>query len=143
MSSTDVARENVEAFNAGDWDRFGATLADQCVYDELATRRRLEGRDAIVEANRGWKEAFPDAHGTIESATADNGTVTLEITWEGTQTGPLHMPTGDLPPSSRHAVVKAVEVFQMDGDRIRESHHYFDLMTLLDQVGAMPAGASA
>src|SRR5438045_722782 len=105
MSSTDVAREQIEAFNAADWDRFRATLADGSVYDELATQRHLEGEDAIIDANRGWKEAFPDAHGTVESAVADNGTVTLEITWEGTQTGPLHTPTGDIPPSSKHVVV--------------------------------------
>jgi steroid delta-isomerase-like uncharacterized protein len=143
MSSTDVAREQIEAFNAGDWDRFRATLATDSVYDELATQRHLEGQDAIIDANRGWKEAFPDAEGRVERAMADNGTVTLEITWEGTQTGPLHMPTGDIPPSSKHVEVKAVEVFEIEGDRIREAHHYFDMMGLLQQVGATPSGAAA
>lgn len=143
MSSTDVARENVEAFNAGDWERFKATLAAECVYDELATQRHIEGQDAIVDANRGWKEAFPDAHGTIERTMADDGTVTVEVTWEGTQTGPLHTPGGDIPPSSRHVTVKAVEVHQMDGDKIRETHHYFDMMGMLQQIGAMPAGTAA
>jgi steroid delta-isomerase-like uncharacterized protein len=143
MSTTDVAREQVEAFNADDWDRFRATLSTDSVYDERATQRRLEGQDAIIDANRGWKEAFPDAHGTVERALADNGTVTLEITWEGTQTGPLHMPTGDIPPSSRHVVVKAVEVFDFENDKIRESHHYFDMMGLLQQVGAVPSGTAA
>jgi steroid delta-isomerase-like uncharacterized protein len=143
MSTTDVARENVEAFNAGDWDRFRATLAGDCVYDELATQRHMEGQDAIIDANRGWKEAFPDAHGSVESAMADNGTATLEITWEGTQTGPLHTPGGEIPPSSRHVEVKAVQVFQLEGDKIREVHHYFDMMGLLQQVGAMPAGTAA
>src|SRR5204862_573686 len=101
------------------------------------------GEDASIDANRGWKAAFPDAHGTVESAVADNGTVTLEITWEGTQTGPLHTPTGDIPPSSKHVVVKAAEVFRMEGDRIREAHHYFDMMGMLAQLGAMPAGTAA
>jgi len=141
MSSTDVARQNVEAFNAGDWDGFRETLADECVYDEPATRRHLEGQDAVLEANRGWKQAFPDAHGTIERAMAENGTVTLEITWEGTQTGPLRTPAGEIPPSSRHVTVKAAQVFEIEGDRIRETHHYFDLMGMLEQVGAVPAGA--
>jgi steroid delta-isomerase-like uncharacterized protein len=136
MTSIDVARANVEAFNAGDWDRFSATLAEECVYDEPATQRHLEGLDAVLDANRGWKEAFPDAKGRVERAMADDGTVTLEITWEGTQSGPLHMPTGDIPPSNRHVVVKAAQVFDVQGDKIREAHHYFDLMGLLEQVGA-------
>ena len=107
MTSTDVARANIEAFNTGDWKRLAATFADKCVYDELATHRRLEGQEAIVEANRGWKDAFPDAKGRIERAMADNGTVTLEITWQGTQLGPLHMPTGEIAPSNRRINIKA------------------------------------
>ena len=143
MSSVDVAREQVEAFNAGDWERLRATIADDSVYDELATQRHVEGQDAIIDANRGWKEAFPDAKGRIERAAAEDGTVTLEITWEGTQSGPLHMPTGDLAPSNRHVVVKAVEVIDVEDDKIRSMHHYFDLMGMLQQMGAMPAGAPA
>src|SRR3954466_13006697 len=142
MSSVDIAREQVEAFNAGDWERFRGTLSDDSVYDELATQRHIEGQDAIVDANRGWKEAFPDAHGTIESASAGNGTVTLEITWEGTQSGTLHGPGGDLAPSNRHVEIKAAEVFQIEGDKIRASHHYFDMMGMLQQLGAVPAGAA-
>jgi steroid delta-isomerase-like uncharacterized protein len=143
MSSSDVAREQVEAFNAGDWERFRATLTEDSVYDELATGRHLEGQEAVLEANRGWKEAFPDARGTVERAIESDGTVTLEITWEGTQSGPMQMPTGDLPPSGRRAVVKAVEVFDVEGGKIRESHHYFDMMGLLSQVGAMEQAGTA
>ncbi len=136
MTSTDVARANIEAFNAGDWKGLAATFADKCVYDELATHRHLEGQEAIVEANRGWKEAFPDAQGRIDRAMADNGTVTLELTWEGTQSGPLHMPTGDIAPSGRRINLKAAQVFEVEGERIREAHHYFDLTSLLQQIGA-------
>ena len=100
MSSIDVARENVDAFNAGDWERFKATLADGAVYDEAATQRHLVGHEAIVEANRGWREAFPDARGRVERAMADDGIVTLEITWEGTQSGP-RLPGGGAGPESK------------------------------------------
>ena len=142
MSNVDIACEQIEAFNAGDWDRFRSTLADDSVYDELATQRHLEGQDAILDATRGWKEAFPDAHGTIEKASAGDGTVTLEITWEGTQSGPLHTPGGDIAPSNRHVVIHAAEVFEMEGEKIRAAHHYFDMMGMLQQLGAMPAGAA-
>ena len=135
-TSTDVARANIEAFNAGDWKGLAATFADKCVYEEFATHRHLEGQEAIVQANRGWKEAFPDAEGKIERATADNGTVTLELTWQGTQSGPLHMPNGDIPPSNRRINLRAAQVFEIEGEHIREARHYFDLTSLLQQIGA-------
>ena len=136
MGTIDVARENVEAFNAADWDRFGATMSEDCVYDEPGTQRHVEGVDGIVEINRGWRETFPDAHGTIERAIAADGTATLEITWEGTQAGPLQTPEGELPPSNRHVTVKAAQVFDIEGDKIKEAHHYFDMAGMLQQIGA-------
>jgi len=141
MSATqeliDVAREEVEAFNAGNWDRYRELHAPDAVYEELATHRRVEGVDAIVETNREWREAFPDAKGTITNAVACGDTVTVEITWEGTQSGPLPVPGGDIPPSSRRAEVKAVQILEISDHRIKENRHYFDMMGMLQQLGAM------
>ena len=136
MSSVDIAREQIEAFNAGDWDRFQATIAPDCVYDEPGTQRHVEGSDEILEINRGWREAFPDAHGTVERAVAADGTVTLEITWEGTQDGTLPTPEGEIPPSHRRVKIKAAQVFDIEGDKIKEAHHYFDMAGMLQQLGA-------
>ena len=57
---------------------------------------------------RGWKEAFPDGNGTVHGAYADGDTVTVELTWEGTQSGPMRTPDGqELPPSNRRGTVSA------------------------------------
>ena len=144
QSAVDVARESVEAFNAGDFDRFRSLLADDSYEEELATQRRLEGADAQIEAARGWKEAFPDGRGTVERACVDGNTVTLEITWAGTQTGSMRTPDGgELPPSNRHATVRACEVLEVEGGKITATHHYFDLMTILQQVGAIEQAGAA
>ena len=145
QSAMDVARESIECFNDGDFDRFRSLLADDSYEEELATQRRLDGADAQVEAARGWKEAFPDGHGTIESTCADGGMVCVEITWEGTQSGPMRTPDGgELPASNRHATVKACQVMEVEEGKIKATRHYFDLMTVLQQTGAMEeAGAAA
>jgi steroid delta-isomerase-like uncharacterized protein len=143
-SAADVARESVECFNSGDFDRFRSLLADDSYEEEHATQRRLDGADAQIEAARGWKEAFPDGRGTIEGTYLDGDTVTLELTWEGTQSGPMRSPDGqELPPSNRRGAVKACQVMEIDGGKIRATRHYFDLMTLLQQVGAMEQAGTA
>ncbi len=131
-----LARENVEAFNDGDMKRFKATLAPDSVYDEVGTHRRIQGAEQIAETVLGWKEAFPDARGTITKAVAGDSTATVELIWEGTHTGPLMGPGGTIPPSGKRQTTRAVEVFTFEGERIKESHHYFDMMTLLQQIGA-------
>ena len=133
-----IARENIEAFNAGDWQRVKATLAPDSVYDEVGTQRRLQGVDQIIEAFKGWRQAMPDVKGTVTNAVVSGNTVTQEITWEGTQTGPLVGPGGTIPPSGKRQVTRAAWIGTIQGDKITESRQYFDMMSLLQQLGAAP-----
>lgn len=138
-----VAREDLDAFNAGDWDRMRAVMTPDSVYVEPGTQRRIEGQDAIIEANEGWKNAFPDAQGTITDAFACGDRVALQITWEGTQTGALEVPGGEIPPSGRKISVQACEVFRIEDGKIAEGCHYFDMLGMLEQIGTISPDALA
>jgi steroid delta-isomerase-like uncharacterized protein len=135
-----AAREEVEAFNAGDWDRLAATVTDDTVHEEPATGRRVEGKDALIELNRGWKEAYPDATGTITDAFGSDNRVALRITWEGTQSGALGLPGGgEIAPTNKRVTVHACQVFRIADGKIAESVHYFDMLGMLEQLGAIQA----
>ncbi len=141
MAEQDVirlARDVVDAFNESDWDRSRAQLTADTVYNELGTQRSLKGPDEILEALQGWKQAMPDVKGTVTNSFASGNTVTLEVTWTGTQTGPFVSPAGTIPASGKSQTTPSAWVFEYDGDKIRESRHYFDMVTLLTQIGAMP-----
>ena len=60
------------------------------------------------------------------------------MTWKGTHTGPLATPQGTLPASGKRQKTPAAFFFTFEGDKIKESRHYFDSMTLLKQIGAQP-----
>ena len=135
---TKIAREAVEAFNASDWERTKALMTPDYVYNEVGTQRRIQGPEEVVAALKGWKEAMPDATGTVKNAFASGNTVTLEITWEGTHTGPLEGPTGTIPASGKRQVTPAAWILTFEGEKMKESHHYFDMLTLLTQIGAIP-----
>lgn len=113
------------------------------MYEELATQRKVQGPDQIVEASKGWKEAFPDAKGTITKVTEGADTVVLEITWQGTHTGDLISSMGAIPPSQKRVKLEAVQLVRFKGDKVIETRHFFDLMTLLGQIGAVPVPATA
>ena len=133
-----IATDNIEAFNAGDWGRYAEALAPDVVADEVATGRSVQGVDDSVQNARGWKEAFPDVKGTITTAVAAGNTVTIEVTWEGTHTGPLTGPAGTIQASNKRQTTRAVLVMNFEGDKIKQSRHYFDMMSLLQQIGALP-----
>ena len=133
-----LARKQIDAFNTGDWEQLRAMLASDARYDELGTQRMIDGPDKIVELFRGWKTAFPDAVGTVTSAVASGNKAALELTWKGTHTGPLETAEGTIPASGKRQETPAAVFFTFDGDKVKESRHYFDSMTLLKQIGAEP-----
>jgi steroid delta-isomerase-like uncharacterized protein len=133
-----IAREQVDAFNNGDWERLQAGLAADARYHEFATQRKVEGPEKLVELFKGWKTAFPDAAGTVTSAVGSGDTAALEVTWKGTHTGPLETAEGTIPASGKRQETPAAIVFTFEGGKIKENRQYFDLMTLLKQIGAQP-----
>jgi len=133
-----IAREQVDAFNTGDWERLQAGLTADSRYHELATQRKVEGPEQIVELFKGWKTAFPDGAGTVTSAVGSGTMAVLEVTWKGTHTGPLGTAEGTIPASGKRQETPSAFVFDFEGDRIKESRQYFDSMTLLKQIGAQP-----
>jgi len=134
----DAARGVVDAFNADDWDAYQAALTADSVYDEVGTSRRIEGVAAIILSMQAWKQAFPDVKGTIDHAFADGNTVVLEVTWQGTHSGPLQGPSGAIPATGRHQTTRTSWVLTFDGDKVTESRHYFDMLSMLQQLGVIP-----
>jgi len=138
MEAAAVANEFIEAFNDADWERFSATCAADVVYEEKGSNRTVKGRDAVLEAAKGWKTAFPDIRGKIFNSTAQGTTAALEITWMATHNGPLELPTGTLPATGKAVEFDGVQIFMVEGGKVIHMRHYLDLMTMLTQVGAMP-----
>jgi len=132
-----IARENVEAYSSGNWEQLKASLSPDCVYDEIGTQRKMKGADELVQAYQAWKQAIPDGKGTIKDTLVSGNKVAQEVVWTGTQSGPLPSPSGTIPPSGKPISVPGAQVITFEGDKIVELKQYFNLMTLLQQIGAV------
>src|SRR3954447_24905570 len=98
-----AASQFISAYNDHDLERLGSQLAPDCVYEEIATGRRAEGSEQIVELFQGWMQAMPDSNGTVTRAVGGDDTVGLEVRWEGTMTGTF----GDFQPTGKRQVTPA------------------------------------
>jgi len=110
-----TARGVVDAFNAADWERCKSILTEDSECDEVGTSRCLVGHREIIPALQGWREGMPDVTGTVESAVASGNTVVREITWQGTQTGPLSGPSGTIAHTGKQQTTRAGWVMDFDG----------------------------
>jgi steroid delta-isomerase-like uncharacterized protein len=137
-----VARENVAAVNAHDEARLRATYADDAVL-EAPDRARLEGGDQAAAYTMVWLRAFPDARQTIVNELAAGDWVVQEFTMEGTHTGTLEAPEGDIPPTNRKGSARGVQIQRIADGKIAEERVYFDQVEILTQLGLMPEPATA
>ena len=133
-----VAQDTVTAFNDNDWSKYEQLFTSDCLYDEVGTSRRLQGLDAIIPALKGWKEAMPDVKGTVTNAVSTGDTVTLEVTWKGTHTGPLQGPSGTVAATGKQQTTRSGWVLDFEGGKVKTSRHYFDMLAFMQQLGVLP-----
>jgi steroid delta-isomerase-like uncharacterized protein len=139
----ETAKAGITAYNDKDWSKAKDILAADAVYDEKGTHRRIKGVGEIIDAWQGWAKAFPDSKATFVREFASGDTAVLEIVWKGVHTGPLQTPTGIIPPSNKPIEMPACQVVQVEGGKIKSATQYFDMLTMLTQIGATSAVKSA
>jgi steroid delta-isomerase-like uncharacterized protein len=134
-SILEVAKSQLIAFNDKNWDAAKEVLATDTVYDEVATQRRLQGIEETLSAWKGWAKAFPDGKGSVDKETVSGHTVTIELTWHATHMGPLQLPGKELSPTGKKVELRACQVVEVSGGKVKTLRHYFDLSTLQRQLG--------
>lgn len=136
-SAIDVAKAPTLAYNKKDWEGVRNAVTAGFVLDEVGTQRKIRGVDGAIDAFQGWAKALPDSKATIHSAVATGSTVVLEMTWRGTHTGPLQTPGGEVAATGKKFAVRACQVVEVAKDRAKVMRHYFDMTTLLQQLGVV------
>jgi steroid delta-isomerase-like uncharacterized protein len=131
-----AAKAPTIAYNDKNWAAVRAAVTPDFTYDEVATQRKVQGADQAIALYQGWAAAFPDSRGTFHGAVVSGNTVVLEVTWEGTHQGALQTPDGSVPPTGRRIEIRACMVLELTGERVSLQRHYFDMATLLRQIGA-------
>jgi predicted ester cyclase len=91
----------------------------------------------------GWQGAFPDCRIDITSVISDESKASVEGIFNGTHTGPMMSPQGEVPPTGRVIAMPFVHVFALRGDRVVMSRAYFDMAELAAQLGLVQTPATA
>ena len=139
-----LARSLVELYNSHQSDpawlntSLAAFAADSTLTD-VPSGRTLPGLDGYKQLVLFFAEAFPDSNVEVTNTFATEDQIVIEFTGRGTNTGPLHLPTGDIPATGRHSEVRYCEVMQCRNGKIVSFHIYYDNMTLLQNLGLVPA----
>ncbi len=76
---------------------------------------------------------------TIDDLVTSGDQVVVRATVRGTNTGPL----GDIPPSGESIEMTIMQFLRIEDGRIVEEWEQFNLLAMLQQIGAIPAEVGA
>ena len=134
-------RAGHEAFNRRDLDAMVSAYAESISWTDqpraLTFRTPRQFQDEFLA---GWVQAFSDCQVTDAVYLDAGATVVSRFTASGTHDGPL----GPLPATGRAISLPMCEMWHFDSaGRVIGGDLYYDQVTLLTQLGLMPAPAAA
>jgi steroid delta-isomerase-like uncharacterized protein len=132
-TTSELLERFVELFNDDRFDEMPDDYASDAIAEEIGTHRRVSPEESAEDA-RAWREAFPDARGTITTKVVDGNKGAAEIVWRGTNSGPF---MGQLA-TGKPVTVSAVVIIETAGGKITRSTHYIDIAGMMEQLGVSP-----
>jgi steroid delta-isomerase-like uncharacterized protein len=135
-----LARSLLDLYNSRQsdpaWlDKGVAAFAADCEVIDVPSGATLRGSDGQRRFLLFFAESFPDSRGELTNVFATEDQVVLEGTWRWTTTGPLHLPSDAIPATGRPGELRFCFVYQIRNRKIVSLHSYYDMMTMLEQLG--------
>ena len=123
-------------FNAHDVDGFLSYFTDDAVFDYVATGMVMSEKDQMKAFFESVFEAFPDYQDVSPHRLAHGNTVVTECLPTGTHQGEWN----GIPGTGLSTVVPHLSIYEYEGDKIKKLTTYDDGVTVMIQLGQMPAG---
>lgn len=144
QENAEIARTVLELYNSHQSDpawleKIDPYIAEDCETIDVPTGRTLRGPEGYRQNALFFAEGFPDSKVELTNVFATEDQTVIEFTGRGTNTGPLHLPTGDIPPTGRFSELRFCSVNRVRGGQVVRIHQYYDVLTMLQQLGLVPA----
>ena len=116
---------------------------DLSVLDEIATANYIEndplpgqrdGLEGLKDRVRMLRDGLA-GHYTIEDVVAEGDRVVVRWTNQGTHVGEL----AGMPPTGKTFTIAGIDIYRVEGGKLAEHWHVVDMLSLLQQLGFIPA----
>ena len=129
-----IIREHIRQESTQDLKGLLAGMTRDCICAVNISPRPFVGPKAVADRYLQQWRGFPDFKVRVRKIVAEGPTyVVTENEWRGTHRGPFF----GFPPTGKRARVRACVLWEFRGRRLRAETVYFDLATVLSQVGAI------
>lgn len=132
----ELVRQMVEkVFNQGN-----VSQADEFLAPDFAEREELppgipRDREGVKQLTTMLRNAFPDFKATIDDIVAEGDKVVIRQTWSGSHKGEFM----GIPPTGRSISFGVIDIIRIADGKFVEHWGQMDSMSLMQQLGAIPA----
>ena len=138
MDHAATMRKTYERISAGDIDGFGDLVAHDFV-DHQGGPGFPPTKEGTLDFFRSLRASFPDMQMNVEDVIAEGDKAVARVTVTGTHQGEF---MGVPPTGTRVVGVQLIDVMRFDnGGLVCEHWGVSDMLSLMQQLGIVPAGA--
>jgi steroid delta-isomerase-like uncharacterized protein len=128
-----------EAFNRGNLDVADEIYAPSFVAHDPTTPEEQRSPGDVKRFVAMYRSAFSDGRSTVEDQVAEGDTVVYRWTYRGTHDGELM----GIAPTGKEVTIWGITISRIEDGKIVEEWNSWDMLGVMQQVGAVPAMTQA
>ena len=122
-------------WSAHDMEHLLPLFTEDVIYEDVALGVVNHGVQELRMFGEGFFSGFPDVTFELTSAFANGVSGGAEWIMRGTHRGDLP----GMPATNKRVEVRGASIFEFSGQKIRRCADYWDVVTLLKQLGLLPS----
>jgi steroid delta-isomerase-like uncharacterized protein len=126
-----------ETLTNGNIDAIDELVTDDVVDHEEGLPGQPDGKEGVKFFVNTMRDAFSDLKATIGPSLESGDMAAAEVTITGKHTGEFM----GVPATDKSFEIQTVDIIRLEGDRCAEHWGVTDNMSLMQQLGAVPAAA--
>jgi steroid delta-isomerase-like uncharacterized protein len=131
-----LAEKYQEAVDNKDTAALAQLYAEDATLIASGEPEPIQGREAIERSVAAIFRAMPDFHAKFTPIVISGNYIVFEVVSQGTFTGPLASPEGDIPPTGKSVIYKVAFIAKVNADGlIEEDRTYYDTAEFMRQLG--------
>jgi steroid delta-isomerase-like uncharacterized protein len=138
MSAKDVARASTDAWNKRDFAKMRELHHPEYSYTG-GDGQEQKGSDAGMAVAQMFASAFPDGRIDVVNIKETGDTAIVEFVGRGTHKGELM----GVAPTGKTLALPVCLILEVRDGKIYREREYMDIMTMMTQLGVMPAPVAA
>ncbi len=135
-TNEEIIRELYRTAEVKDVEGFVGLFAEDGYFWDVSAGAKYYGAD-IGKTVDIYAAAFHDMHRELGNFYVAGDVVIVELTLNGTQTGPLAMPAGTIPPTGKEMHAPCCDVFHLKDGKVTSFHCYTAATIILGQLGVL------